>query len=167
MTTMRTMAKTIAGAGPVRRCARVCSVMAGLAVTGMVVSGSGAAAGQQGPASQWGGIYTADQAARGESLYRQSCAPCHGTGLEGGERAPALIGPAFVGRWSDRPFGDLFEYMRVMMPLQRPGGFSAAQNADILAYMLREAGYPAGAQDLPATDEALDTITFVAAEGAP
>ena len=55
--------------------------------------------------SQWEGVYSEAQAKRGEALYVRSCATCHGTDLKGGERAPALAGPAFSGRWVERPLG--------------------------------------------------------------
>src|SRR5262249_50257110 len=38
--------------------------------------------------TQWNGIYTEAQAARGEPLYAQNCASCHGPELTGGEMAP-------------------------------------------------------------------------------
>ena len=84
--------------------------------------------------SQWDGVYSEAQSKRGEALYGRSCVTCPGTDLKGGERAPALAGPAFSGRWSERPLGALFEYTSVMMPLQSPGGFNGQQNADIVAY---------------------------------
>ena len=112
--------------------------------------------------SQWVGVYSVAQAERGAALYSRSCAACHGPNLLGGERAPALAGMGFVGRWSDRPLGDLFEYVSVMMPLQSPGGFNPQQNADILAYMLSRGDYPAGQNELPSQLDALNAITFLA-----
>jgi mono/diheme cytochrome c family protein len=40
--------------------------------------------------SVWGGIFTKEQASRGEALYAQRCARCHAPDLAGGEIAPAL-----------------------------------------------------------------------------
>jgi cytochrome c len=61
----------------------------------------------QAPTSVWGGVYTPDQAKRGEALYKQECASCHGDALEGNaqsERAeklarvlPPLSGDVFKG----------------------------------------------------------------------
>src|SRR5207245_2379937 len=48
------------------------------------------------PRSVWGGAYTEAQAKRGEAVYRQECASCHGTALSGGEEAGALAGPVFT-----------------------------------------------------------------------
>ena len=45
--------------------------------------------------------------------------------------------------------------MRTQMPLNSPGGLSAQQNADMLAFLLKKSGYAAGKMDLPATSEKL------------
>ena len=71
--------------------------------------------------------------------------------LSGGDLAPALAGPGFVARWGTRSLGELVDYMRSVMPLNSPGGLSAQQNADLLAFMLRRANYPPGAKELPAS----------------
>ena len=54
----------------------------------------------------------------------------------------------------------LFEYMRSAMPLNSPGGLSVQQNADILAFLLRTDGLPAGKSDLTPQPEALKSITL-------
>jgi len=41
------------------------------------------------------GIYSEPQAARGETIYKESCASCHGDDLSGGGQAPALAGKEF------------------------------------------------------------------------
>ena len=108
------------------------------------------------------GVYTEAQATRGAVLYADNCSYCHLNDLSGGDLAPALTGPSFVARWSMRSLGELFDYMRSVMPLNSPGGLSAQQNADLLAFMLRRADYPPGAKELPASTEALDPIALAA-----
>jgi mono/diheme cytochrome c family protein len=98
--------------------------------------------------STWNGLFSAEQARRGEALYKQSCGNCHGGALTGGVRAPAVGGPAFVARWSTRQLPELLDYMQAQMPVNSPGGFSRHQNADILAYMLEKSGATAGSKDL-------------------
>ena len=44
----------------------------------------------------WDGIYTDEQADRGESLYQDACASCHGQDLSGGQMVPELIGGEFT-----------------------------------------------------------------------
>jgi len=42
--------------------------------------------------SVWDGVYTEEQAKRGEPIYKKECAACHGDMLTGGESAPPLTG---------------------------------------------------------------------------
>jgi mono/diheme cytochrome c family protein len=114
--------------------------------------------------SLWDGVYSEAQAKRGGALYNRSCAVCHGADLKGGDRAPALAGPAFAGRWTDRTVGALFEYTSVMMPVTSPGGFSPQQNADLVAFLLSKGGYPPGGSDLPSDMSALLQIAFVSSK---
>ncbi len=105
------------------------------------------------------GVYTDAQAARGEALYADNCSYCHLVDLTGGELAPPLTGPPFVEKWTRRPLSHVFDYMRVSMPLNSPGGLSAQQNADVLAFLLKRAGRAAGATELPADSAALTSVT--------
>jgi cytochrome c len=124
----------------------------------------------QAPASVWDGVYTADQAKTGETLYKQECASCHGDNLEGNaqtERAerlervlPPLSGDVFKGNWNGRPLSDLFDKIRRTMPRDDPGKISLKQNADILAYMLKFNEFPAGKTDLPADPSQLTETRF-------
>ena len=95
------------------------------------------------------GVYSAPQAARGETLYRQHCVACHGTQLEGSPAA-ALTGPAFRARWEDgsHTLDDLYYIVRTLMPNTAPGSLSRAEYADVVAYILKINGYPIGEADL-------------------
>ena len=124
----------------------------------------------QAPASVWDGVYTQQQAKRGESLYKQECAACHGATLEGNaqtERAqklervlPPLSGDVFKGNWNGRPLSDLFDKMKRTMPRDDPGKISRSQNADILAYMLKFNEFPSGKAELPADPSLLTETRF-------
>jgi len=46
--------------------------------------------------SVWDGVYTEEQAKRGEELYRKECASCHGETLVGGGGAAPLTGGTFL-----------------------------------------------------------------------
>src|SRR6266550_5283955 len=120
--------------------------VAALTMAGMMACGAFSApatvAAQQAK-SQWDGVYTEDQAKRGEGLYSQYCASCHGPDLAGGEMAPGLTGGEFSSNWNDLSLGELFERMRISMPQNAPGSLSRQQDADILAFMLAKAGVPA------------------------
>jgi len=119
------------------------------------------------PTSVLDGVYTPEQAKRGEALYGQFCASCHGPSLNGGEMAPALTGGDFATDWIGLTLNDLFERIRVSMPQDQPGSLSRQQNADVLAFMLNAGKYPAGKTELPKETEVLKTIKFEAPKAQP
>ncbi len=108
--------------------------------------------------STWDAIYVADQAAKGAGLYETSCAECHGPELEGGETAPALAGPDFRWAWNGRSVGELFESIRISMPEGRPQSMTRTEKASVLAFMLSENGFPAGAAELANETDLLETF---------
>jgi quinoprotein glucose dehydrogenase len=121
----------------------------------------GMAVGAQGQKTTWDKVYTLEQANRGEKLYATNCAACHGDTLGGVEMAPPLAGDVFNANWEGVPLSDLFERMRGSMPQNNPGSLSRAQNADILAHILRVDGFPAGDVAIDGTQGALTQIKFV------
>jgi mono/diheme cytochrome c family protein len=112
--------------------------------------------------TQWDGVYTAEQAKRGDALYAENCASCHGPDLSGGEMAPSLAGGEFSANWNDLSLGQLFDRMRISMPQDNPGSLSRQANADILAFILQRGDYPVGPTELPTQSEVLGTIKFLA-----
>jgi len=50
-------------------------------------------------AQEAGGLYTAEQAERGFSIYRAECSVCHGADLSGAA-GNALVGDNFLGAWA-------------------------------------------------------------------
>jgi len=115
-----------------------------------------------GPRTVWDGVYTEEQARRGEGFYRQSCAQCHGEALLGREMATPLTGPVFNSNWSGVMLGDLAERIRLTMPQTSPGSLSRQQNADIVAYILSVGKFPAGKTELARQTEIQNTIRYVA-----
>jgi quinoprotein glucose dehydrogenase len=106
----------------------------------------------------WDGVYTKEQAQRGQPLYKQYCASCHGEMLEGIEMAPPLAGAEFLDQWSGQTLGDLFERIRATMPRDKPGRLSRDVNADITAYMLGYNQFPAGNTELSRDTQVLQQI---------
>jgi mono/diheme cytochrome c family protein len=115
-------------------------------------------------ASVWDGIYSAEQARKGEALYRQECASCHGEKLEGRGQAPPLTGGDFTMDWNGMTLDDLFEKIQTSMPADQPGHLSREQNATLLAFILNANKFPAGAAELPTDGERLRQIRFEAAK---
>ena len=98
--------------------------------------------------SVWEGVYTKDQANRGEALYAQHCSSCHGPDLSGNDEAASLSGSAFLANWDGLTIGDLSERVRVSMPPNKLGTVSRQQIADILSYVLSVNSVPAGKAEL-------------------
>jgi mono/diheme cytochrome c family protein len=114
------------------------------------------------PRTTGDGVYTETQAARGQAVYAKSCASCHGADLDGIGQAPALADPDFAKEWNGQPLSDLFERIRTTMPGDAPGTLPAADVADVLAFVLKKGGHPAGANDLPGDAAALASVSFSA-----
>ena len=111
--------------------------------------------------SVWDGVYTEEQAKRGEALYEKQCTACHGDKLAGRESAPPLTGGAFLANWNGLPLSDLSERIRRTMPQTSPGKLTRQQNADILAYLLSFNKFPAGSVELYRQSEMLKEIFFI------
>ena len=112
--------------------------------------------------SQWDGLYTVEQAKRGEQLYDKRCSSCHGADLMGGLHAPALVGSGFTPNWENMSLHDLFERIRTTMPEDDPGSLTRRQTADILAFMLQKGKYPEGTSELSTESDVLQTYKFFA-----
>lgn len=110
--------------------------------------------------SVWDGVYTEEQAKRGETVYQKECAACHGAQLTGGESAPPLTGGVFQANWNGLTLGDLFDRIRKTMPLSKPNSLPRLQVADVLAFMLSNNKFPAGKTELYRQSEMLKEIRF-------
>lgn len=108
------------------------------------------------------GIYTEAQAKRGETVYADSCARCHGPDLSGDGQAPGLAGKAFNVDWNDLAMSDLFDRTRATMPADTPGTLKPEPAADVIAFLLQKGNFPAGQTELPSDVAALKGIKFVA-----
>ena len=112
--------------------------------------------------SVWDGVYTADQAKRGEASYKTGCSSCHGETLKGAGESPALAGMAFMSNWSGLPLADLYERIRRTMPQDNPARITRQQKIEILAYLLSMNKFPSGNTDLPRQPELLKLIRIEA-----
>jgi mono/diheme cytochrome c family protein len=121
---------------------------------------SAAAGAQETTSSARDGVYTLAQASQGAQAYAQHCAVCHGASLGGVGEAPALIGAQFISDFDGLTLGDLFERIRTTMPLTNPGALSPDQYSDILAFVLKSNGFPAGPRELYKRSEYLNVIRF-------
>jgi mono/diheme cytochrome c family protein len=107
------------------------------------------------------GVYTADQAKRGQAVYVDACAKCHIEDLSGGKDSPPLVGDDFLGGWKGKTVGDLFDEVRMTMPFDSPGKLTQEQYADILAYIFSANKFPAGSTELAHDTAPLAKIQIV------
>ena len=94
------------------------------------------------------GVYTAQQATRGRTAYREQCAACHAADLFGGEMAPGLKGSGFIGGWNGATLWELADFTNATMPQDAPGRLTARQLNDVIAFILQSNDYPAGEDEL-------------------
>ena len=108
----------------------------------------------------WDGVFSKEQAGRGQTAYRSLCARCHGDTLLGGESAPRLAGEDFLEKWRGKTVGAMVELTRKSMPTDGLGKLTWRHCTDMIAYLLAENGFPAGDAELATELAALDTITI-------
>jgi mono/diheme cytochrome c family protein len=131
----------------------VSEISEGLGVDGSEAAAATDTAASMEPASIWDGVYTEEQAERGERAYLV-CARCHGRRLNGAaddpdmKSTPPLARAAFLRNWSGQSVAGLFQYTRATMPQNNPGSMSDQEYVDIIAYMLAVTGTPAGENEL-------------------
>src|SRR5689334_16319065 len=95
------------------------------------------------------GVYTAEQAARGQDTYATLCTGCH--------TAATHTGVAFE-HWDGHSLSELFAYISTRMPKNEPGSLAPEQYADVLAYMLKLNQMPTGTNELPTDTTVLAAI---------
>jgi alcohol dehydrogenase (cytochrome c) len=115
-------------------------------------------------ASVGSGVYTEEQATRGEAISNKLCTSCHGPELSGGEAGPTLVGLEFLGNWTDLTVGDFFDRVTTTMPADAPGTMAPQQTSDVTAYVFKLNKFPAGTTELPVD---LASLKGIKIEGAP
>lgn len=98
-----------------------------------------------------GRVYSATQATRGEQTYMSTCVSCH---------PPSTYKGAVFLNWQGRTLGELLEFLTEKMPKNEPGSLSPKEYTQVVAYLLKINGMPAGRVDLPADPAALRGITI-------
>jgi mono/diheme cytochrome c family protein len=104
------------------------------------------------------GMYTADQAKRGGTLYQAQCSSCHGSDLSGVGQNPPLSGDEFLSKYEGEPIVALFDKIQTTMPATHPGSLARPQTADIISFILSSNKYLPGSTELPSDEENLKKI---------
>lgn len=110
------------------------------------------------------GVFTEAQAERGRAEYDVWCASCHQSDLTGGvlvgdDEAPSLRSMEKLVERHD--LDNLFTFIKNGMPRDEPASLEDETYVDILTYLLRENGFPAGTAELEADVAALKAIAIV------
>lgn len=92
------------------------------------------------------GVYTEAQAKAGQEIFESTC-------LGGCHNMASHKGAAFKTHWNGRPIWDLFKLINEEMPKDDPGSLSVTDSANLVAYIMKLNGQPAGKEDL-STDPA-------------
>lgn len=102
-------------------------------------------------------LYTPQQAQRGQKLFTESCAVCHGPAGDGGRvpqrfgalagrRVPSVVGPNALANFQTA--SDLFRYAQQRMPLDDPGSLTDEQYLAVTAWLLERDGVEANGEPL-------------------
>ena len=111
------------------------------------------------------GLYTVEQAKKGEEAYNSNCATCHGSELRSTDReVPHLSDRWFRSGWVGKTVAETFEAIRDTMPPKEPHSLGDQVYLDIVAYILRFNKIPAGQRALT-PDLALKQLVVPAPPG--
>src|SRR5262245_38601849 len=122
--------------------------------------GNSTASAQAVEARIWTGIFTNEQAERGKTDFAQSCVRCHGADLAG-VTAPSLNGNRFVSAWENESLYKLFVKVRDTMPPNFGTILTDEAKLDVVTFILRTNGFPAGSQELKVDPDTLENIQIV------
>lgn len=114
---------------------------------------AGGAAGQSADSlrSTTEGVFTNEQALRGERIVLDVCAACHQSDYFTG---------TFQASWRGARVSTLYDLIRTSMPEDNPGGLRRSEYADVLAYIFQLNGLPPGDEALGSTKSALERIVI-------
>lgn len=136
-----------------------CPVMAwGLLAFGPATAGHDVLSAQESKRTIWDGVFTEAQATRGQNTYKASCAPCHKADLLGDTGAPALAGPEFFSRWNGSSADDLVKTIRASMPQDAPDTLGTQTYVDLVTFLIKSNGGPAGGSELSMDSAALKQV---------
>ena len=71
------------------------------------------------------------------------------------------MGEDFSFRWIDAAIVDLYDTIRQTMPEAAPNSLSAAEYADLTAYLLKLNNYPSGAVELDAAERDILQLIYI------
>jgi len=109
----------------------------------------------------WSGVYANEEADRGQQTAARLCGRCHGPDLRGTSQAPRLTGAAFFDRWHDLMMLDVIAWIQSAMPGNHAFFVPAKETREVVAYMLRESGVPAGREPISTDMDVLSHLLIL------
>ena len=122
-----------------------------LAVLVVAVALAAALGQETAPRTTRDGVYTAEQAGRGQETYAQTCAACHPLDWYKGDSIKSWEGATLMG---------LYDSIATTMPQNNPGSLKRREYVALLAYVLSLNELPTGSEELPEAPEALGKIVI-------
>jgi mono/diheme cytochrome c family protein len=93
------------------------------------------------------GIYSTEQAERGKAIFDKICASCHTFQPSAKSKDnPDLGGEAFLTKWDKKSVHEIATVIYTSMPNDGSAMVSEAETADLIAFILQQNKFPAGAQ---------------------
>ena len=86
------------------------------------------------------GVYSQEQAERGEQLFGEACMVCH--------QAEEFAAGGYMDGWSGMNVNDMVEFIRSTMPEDNPGRLKRQEYIDIVAFLFQQNGLPAGETEM-------------------
>jgi mono/diheme cytochrome c family protein len=121
---------------------------------GVVIAASSigiAAAAAQAPTKTTNdGVYTADQAGRGKTVFEAKCTGCH--------EPSRFTGESFYESFNGKPMKELWDIASGTMPEDNPGSLKQQEYADIIAYFLQLNEFKTGDTELKGDAAAMAAI---------
>ena len=96
------------------------------------------------------GVYTEAQATSGQVVYDAQCKTCHNMRFYRDT----------LRSWNNQPLLYLWESIMGTMPADNPGSLMFEEYTNVIAYILKEQGFPAGDLELN-PDNGMDAISIV------
>jgi hypothetical protein len=97
------------------------------------------------------GVYLETQAKAGQEIFEATC-------LGGCHNMASHRGAAFKLHWNGKPLWELFKLINEEMPKDDPGSLSVTDSVNLVSYILKLNGQPAGKDELSTEPAALKKI---------
>lgn len=100
------------------------------------------------------GVYTPEQAERGKTTFDNVCSACHTVAEHTGKN--------FQAKWDGTSVADAYDLISSIMPDGNPGSLKPQEYIDVIAFFLKQSGYPEGKAELPPDSAKLKDVKIVA-----